>query len=301
MDTGEFIKKYVEDDQTTSNDNGIKRPFKQILRSVEEAALSISSTEKSEKKYNQALVKGLLKQMRSLQEKYGKAELQQSKEGQLLCNAITMLNNDVISACVNKTFTRPKLLSLKLTHDEVMQHAYQYVQDRVLFSYDAEKGTQLNTYLTTGLIRFFPMHLSQALTRERPAKERQFWVSKNTDGDEVSGEMFVPDKEPEPNNLPIDFTQLEPFLGNLDPREQQIIRARFGLDTNKAQTLVAIAGQLGVSKERVRQIEQRSLDKLREMVTDSLGDALTEQGTPLPFKERETEKRFTASISGLGK
>jgi RNA polymerase primary sigma factor len=52
-------------------------------------------------------------------------------------------------------------------------------------------------------------------------------------------------------------------LAVLPPREQQIIRWRYGLDGEEPLTLRAIANRLDVSAERVRQIEQRAMRKLR--------------------------------------
>jgi len=56
------------------------------------------------------------------------------------------------------------------------------------------------------------------------------------------------------------------MLGDLDRREKFIIRARFSLGSHrKVHTLQALADKLGVSKERVRQLERRAMDKLRAM------------------------------------
>src|SRR5262249_14920650 len=49
----------------------------------------------------------------------------------------------------------------------------------------------------------------------------------------------------------------------LDPREQSIVRWRFGLDGHEEHTLEQIGEKLGISRERVRQIEKRILEKLR--------------------------------------
>ncbi|QDS88724.1 RNA polymerase sigma factor SigB [Rosistilla ulvae] len=60
--------------------------------------------------------------------------------------------------------------------------------------------------------------------------------------------------------------QLSVLLDSLDRREKLIIRARFSIGAHsKVQTLQAIAGRLGISKERVRQIESRAIAKLQEM------------------------------------
>jgi RNA polymerase primary sigma factor len=59
--------------------------------------------------------------------------------------------------------------------------------------------------------------------------------------------------------------ELESLLERLDERERMIIRARYGLDGPES-TLRDLALVLGVCAERVRQIEGRALDKLREAV-----------------------------------
>jgi RNA polymerase primary sigma factor len=51
-------------------------------------------------------------------------------------------------------------------------------------------------------------------------------------------------------------------LDALDEREQTVLRAHFGLDRLR-QTLREIATGLGLSAERVRQIEQHALEELR--------------------------------------
>lgn len=61
-------------------------------------------------------------------------------------------------------------------------------------------------------------------------------------------------------------SRLSVMLGDLDRREKFIIRARFSLGSHrKVHTLQALADRLGVSKERVRQLERRAMDKLRAM------------------------------------
>ncbi len=49
----------------------------------------------------------------------------------------------------------------------------------------------------------------------------------------------------------------------LSTREEKVIEKRFGLNHDGFQTLEEISKQLGISRERVRQLEQRALNKLR--------------------------------------
>jgi len=52
-------------------------------------------------------------------------------------------------------------------------------------------------------------------------------------------------------------------LAHLTEREAYIVRLRYGLDTHEPRSLQAIGTLLGVSRERVRQLEQQALTKLR--------------------------------------
>jgi RNA polymerase primary sigma factor len=53
------------------------------------------------------------------------------------------------------------------------------------------------------------------------------------------------------------------FLRTLVPREEQVLRLRFGLGCGREHTLEEIGEDLAVTRERVRQIELRALRKLR--------------------------------------
>ena len=57
--------------------------------------------------------------------------------------------------------------------------------------------------------------------------------------------------------------QLESVLVNLDERELRIIRLYFGLDGHEALTLEQIGSLIGVTRERVRQLKERALSRLR--------------------------------------
>jgi len=56
---------------------------------------------------------------------------------------------------------------------------------------------------------------------------------------------------------------VESALMELNPRERQVLRMRFGLEDGRDRTLGEIGEELGVSRERVRQIESEALAKLR--------------------------------------
>jgi RNA polymerase primary sigma factor len=57
--------------------------------------------------------------------------------------------------------------------------------------------------------------------------------------------------------------QLEDVLKSLTPREEQVLRMRFGLTDGKAHTLEEVGKEFEVTRERIRQIESKALRKLR--------------------------------------
>ena len=57
--------------------------------------------------------------------------------------------------------------------------------------------------------------------------------------------------------------QLIDVLSSLTPREQKVLRLRFGLDDGRARTLEEVGKEFQVTRERIRQIEAKALRKLR--------------------------------------
>jgi RNA polymerase primary sigma factor len=55
------------------------------------------------------------------------------------------------------------------------------------------------------------------------------------------------------------------MLGRLNDRERRILIARYGIGGDHQQTLEQLGRELGVTKERVRQLETRAREKLRNM------------------------------------
>ena len=73
------------------------------------------------------------------------------------------------------------------------------------------------------------------------------------------------DPDPDIQVLERDRLELisESLVGSLDSRESDVIRAYFGLDGGEKRTLGEIGRTLGVTRERVRQIRNRALSKLK--------------------------------------
>lgn len=56
---------------------------------------------------------------------------------------------------------------------------------------------------------------------------------------------------------------VDDVLGTLPAREAEILRMRFGINQEKAMTLEEVGGHYGITKERIRQIENKAIRKLR--------------------------------------
>lgn len=79
---------------------------------------------------------------------------------------------------------------------------------------------------------------------------------------------FVEDKKTIPASLEAARTllrdRLKEILIDLSPREQKILSMRFGLEDGITHTLEEVGNEFGVTRERIRQIEAKSLERIRE-------------------------------------
>lgn len=78
---------------------------------------------------------------------------------------------------------------------------------------------------------------------------------------------FIPDDDAPAPDESAAFTllkeQLIDVLDTLTPREEKVLRLRFGLDDGRARTLEEVGKEFNVTRERIRQIEAKALRKLR--------------------------------------
>lgn len=86
------------------------------------------------------------------------------------------------------------------------------------------------------------------------------------DEDSLLGD-FIEDKEVENPSIQTDYKllqeQIKMVLSTLPPREQEVLRMRFGLDDGYSLTLEEVGLYFNVTRERIRQIEAKALKKLR--------------------------------------
>jgi RNA polymerase primary sigma factor len=66
----------------------------------------------------------------------------------------------------------------------------------------------------------------------------------------------------------LDKERVNSLLEGMTEREREILDLRFGLADKKPRTLAEVAKKLGVSRERIRQIEEAALRKLKKFITE---------------------------------
>lgn len=78
---------------------------------------------------------------------------------------------------------------------------------------------------------------------------------------------FIPDEDASEPSEAASFTllkeQLVDVLGTLTPREEKVLRLRFGIEDGRTRTLEEVGKDFNVTRERIRQIEAKALRKLR--------------------------------------
>ena len=93
--------------------------------------------------------------------------------------------------------------------------------------------------------------------------------SGGADGSFGLSDLLADEKTPSPEAAVLsnaDAEAIQTLLGQIDDREATILKMRFGLDDQEPMTLKQIGLKIGLTRERVRQLEREALKKLREAV-----------------------------------
>lgn len=91
-----------------------------------------------------------------------------------------------------------------------------------------------------------------------------------------------------------DLEKVTPLLAVLDKRELKIIEARFGLDGQKPRTLEEVGQEFNVTRERIRQLQNIALKKLRR--------ALQKKDNPTPHIKNgtiKTKKKVVKEVTAI--
>jgi RNA polymerase primary sigma factor len=91
------------------------------------------------------------------------------------------------------------------------------------------------------------------------------------DGDSMYGDMIEDENSEQPDAALAELlrgVELQEALASLNERMRHVLELRFGLNGQLPKTLEEVGGELGVTRERVRQLESRALRELQSVAPE---------------------------------
>jgi len=155
------------------------------------------------------------------------------------------------------------VVSIAKRHVGASDNFFELVSDgnmsliRAAEKFDFARGNKFSTYASWAIMKNFARTIPDELKhrdRYRTSTSEMFSATEDGRTDQLAQESAQNLRE----------SQIGKILERLDEREQKIIISRFGLSRgHEPLTLKEVGAEMGVTKERIRQIEARALDKLR--------------------------------------
>ncbi|WP_433935787.1 RNA polymerase sigma factor RpoD/SigA [Sorangium cellulosum] len=164
---------------------------------------------------------------------------------QALARAV-LYQGQVIKMPVHLAETRRRALQARreLEQENAREAAPEEVAER--------SGLSMEKIQTLREVALPPVYLDAPIGDDDGARQGDFFASAEAAPDELLVHRRL-------------HTQVRSLLESLTPREREVLRLRFGLDGEQTHTLAEIGGMFSVSRERVRQIEENALSKLRTL------------------------------------
>ena len=132
---------------------------------------------------------------------------------------------------------------------------------RAVEKFDYSRGNKFSTYASWAIMKNF----ARTIPEENYRRDR--FVTGHEEMFEAAADNRTDEHEYESTLKRMQET-IKGMLDRLDDRERLIITSRFGLGGSAERTLEQLGRELGITKERVRQIESRGVDKLRKIAGD---------------------------------
>ncbi len=129
---------------------------------------------------------------------------------------------------------------------------------RAVEKFDFARGNKFSTYASWAIMKNF----ARTIPEENYRRDR--FVTGHEEMFEAAADNRADEHEYEGAQRRMQDA-VKGMLGRLDDRERRIIVSRYGIDGAGEQTLEQLGRELGITKERVRQIESRAQDKLRKI------------------------------------
>lgn len=149
------------------------------------------------------------------------------------------------------------------------QDFYELVSDgnmsllRAADKFDVSRGNKFSTYATWAITKNFARTLYEA------TRHRDRFSTSHSEVFSYTADVRTDQHEQESAQIQRE-SQVKRILDQLDERERQIVTARFGLIRgHEPLTLTQVAATMGVTKERIRQLQVRAMGRLREAAEEA--------------------------------
>ena len=159
------------------------------------------------------------------------------------------------------------VVSYAKKHAGVSDNLFELISDgnlslmRAVEKFDYSRGNKFSTYASWAIMKNF----ARSIPDEK--KHREHFVTGHDDLFEAKPDVRT-DEQDLLSQAEQASTKVNRLLEQLDPREREILRMRAGLDNAENMTLEEIGQRLGITKERVRQLNVRIMKKLRDYAAE---------------------------------
>jgi RNA polymerase sigma factor (sigma-70 family) len=189
-------------------------------------------------------------------------------------NAIEWLQEEALA--VKNQIIRANLrlvVSIAKRHVGPSNNFFELVSDgnmsliRAVEKFDYARGNKFSTYASWAIMRNF----IRSIPEENHRRDR--FITGHEEMFEAAADTRTDEREYESHHRRHQET-VEGLLGRLSDRERRILTSRFGLGGATEQTLEQLGHELGVTKERVRQLEAKAREKLRKIAIEEKLDLI---------------------------